>query len=650
MRVSFVSAVFWLCCGGISVAAEPFSLPEDRQDYLTALQSRAEKLNLSADPQWRAFMHFHDRFGARESTIDSDDFFLAEKGKTDLRAELNADLRGFFTPVQNVKKIEGKPAAYNHPQCLFPARYAWLNERLGFDAGLMPVVDCADYKAFKKAVDAKNAAIIFTDAYMGNPASFFGHTLLRFDSAGDTPLLSHALNYGAITGSDGGPAFIVKGVFGGYSGIFSVYPYYDTVNLYNNMENRDIWEYRLNLSQKQLDTLIAHIWELGHNSARYYFFSENCSYMLLETLNAALPDSDLTEPFYRPLFSNYTIPVDTVRSVLKRKNILKEAVWRPSRQTRLRNAYTHLSDVEKKQLGKLLKAPRDVDGVVSSGLTQTQKANVLSTAYDYLQYSFVKGDVGLDEMRRDAIRLLTPISSFKNKADIPAPIVPRKRPDEGHLSGTAGVYAGRRGGKDFVDATIRPAYHTLLDETTGFIPFGEITYLGGTLRRYEQGNDLKLQKFAFVDITSLARRDALFKPFSFKINIGAENYRSPDKTKDGTVFYAQAGGGWTFGASGDAVVFAMTNLHGKAGGYLEHNSLAGVGIQAGFAADFGKIRLTGDAERIYYSNRAADLWRYQAAAGISLTRDWGLESSFLFEDSPHYSDVHEYRLGVVRHF
>ena len=94
----------------------------------------------------------------------------------------------------------------------------------------------------------------------------------------------------------------------------------------------------------------------------------------------------------------------------------------------------------------------------------------------------------------------------------------------------------------------------------------------------------------------------------------------------------------------------MTNLHGKAGGYLEHNSLAGVGVQAGFAADFGKIRLTGDAERIYYSNRAADLWRYQAAAGISLTRDWGLEASFLFEDSPHYSDVHEYRLGVVRHF
>lgn len=191
---------------------------------------------------------------------------------------------------------------------MFPARYAWLNRQLGFDPRLMPPVQCKDYQDFKSAVDARRAALIFTSAYMGNPASFFGHTLLRLDGKGETPLLSHALNYGAITGSDGGLSFMFKGVFGGYNGIFSVYPYYDTVNLYNNMENRDIWEYRLNLTPEQIDRLVAHIWELGHNSANYYFFSENCSYMLLETLNAALPDQDLTEPFYRPFFQITRFP------------------------------------------------------------------------------------------------------------------------------------------------------------------------------------------------------------------------------------------------------------------------------------------------------------------------------------------------------
>lgn len=93
----------------------------------------------------------------------------------------------------------------------------------------------------------------------------------------------------------------------------------------------------------------------------------------------------------------------------------------------------------------------------------------------------------------------------------------------------------------------------------------------------------------------------------------------------------------------------MTNIYGKAGGYLPHNAMAGIGIQTGFAADFDFIRLTGDIEKIFYTDKDADLWRYQASAGITLTHDWGLEASFLFEDSRH-ADVHEGRLGLVYHF
>ena len=444
MRIALIVLLIWLCPGGRSAAAEPFSLTENQQKHLLDLQNKAQEKKLADAPQWQRLMHFHNRRGSKESTIDSDAFFLSPEGKTNPDKELQADLRAFFMPVDKVKKIEGKEDSYNHPQCLFPARYAWLNRQLGFDPRLMPPVQCKDYQDFKSAVDARRAALIFTSAYMGNPASFFGHTLLRLDGKGETPLLSHALNYGAITGSDGGLSFMFKGVFGGYNGIFSVYPYYDTVNLYNNMENRDIWEYRLNLTPEQIDRLVAHIWELGHNSANYYFFSENCSYMLLETLNAALPDQDLTEPFYRPFFSNYTIPVDTVRTVLKQKDILKEAVYRPSRQSKLKHAYSFLSDDEKEQLHKLLRSPRQVDSVMNSALTDEQKANVLVTAYEYIQYAFIAGDIPLDEMRRDSIKILTPLSSIKEKSNITDVPVPEKRPDEGHLSGAAAVYGGRR--------------------------------------------------------------------------------------------------------------------------------------------------------------------------------------------------------------
>lgn len=649
MRIALIALLIWLCPGGRPAAAESFSLTGKQEKHLLDLQNKAREKNLAADPQWRRLMHFHNRLGSKESTIDSDAFFLSPDGKTDPDKELQADLRAFFMPPDKAQIIEGKDRSYNHPQCLFPARYAWLNAQLGFDPRLMPPVACKDYQDFKSAIDAKRAALIFTSAYMGNPASFFGHTLLRLDSKGDTPLLSHALNYGAITGSDGGLSFMFKGVFGGYNGIFSVYPYYDTVNLYNNMENRDIWEYRLNLTPEQIDRLVAHIWELGHNSANYYFFSENCSYMLLETLNAALPDQDLTEPFYRPFFSNYTIPVDTIRTVLRQKDILKEAVYRPSRQSKLKHAYSFMSDAEKEQLHKLLKSPRPVDSVMNSALTDEQKANVLVTAYEYVQYAFIAGDIPLDEMRRDSIKILTPLSSIKEKSNITKVPVPEKRPDEGHLSGAAALYGGRRNHKNFIDFTLRPAYHTLTDETAGFLPFGAITYMDATLRWYENDNDLRLQKLSFVDIMSLAPRNKMFKPFSFKLNTGVESYFYPDKNKEGYVFYAGFGGGWSGQLSDSIITYFMTNIYGKAGGYLPHNAMAGAGVQTGFAADFDFVRLTGDIEKIFYTNKAADVWRYQASAGVTLTRGWGLEASFVFEDS-RYTDVHEGRLGLVYHF
>lgn len=648
MRIA-LGLLIWLCLDGSSVAAEPFSLSGEQQTYLDSLLRNAEEQKLAQDPQWRALLHYHDRLVSKESTIDSPAFFLSPDGKKDLDKELRATLRAFFTPVGNVEKIEKKNADYNHPQCLFPARYQWLKSRLDFDATLMPVQDCADYNAFKSTIAAERVALIFTSAYMGNPASLFGHTLLRLDSKGETPLLSHAVNYGAITGSDGGASFIIKGVFGGYNGIFSVYPYYDTVNLYNNMENRDIWEYQLNFTQDMTDRLVAHVWELGHNSAYYYFFSENCSYMLLETLNAVLPEKDLTDDFYHPMFSSYTIPIDTVRTLLKQKDILKKAIYRPSRQTRLMHAYAFLEKPEKAQLRKLLKAPRQVSEVMESGLNDEQKANILITAYEYLQYSFIAGKVPLDEMRRDSIKILTALSSIRDKSSITEVPVPETRPDEGHLSGSAGLYGGRRNHKNFVDLMIRPAYHTLLDETGGYVPFGAITYLDTVLRWYENDNDLRLQKFSFVDISSLPSRNELFNPFSFKVNLGIESYSYPTAAKEGYAFFLGADGGLSWRPWQPVTTYILAATRIKAGDRMPHKSMIGGGFKTGAAADFKYVRLTADAERIFYTNKEATAWRYETSASISLTKNWAAEASFLFEDSKH-TDIHEGRFGVVFHF
>jgi hypothetical protein len=82
-------------------------------------------------------------------------------------------------------------------------------------------------------------------------------------------------------------------------------PYYLKVREYSDLENRDIWEYELNLTPEEIDRLLMHAWELGPIHFDYYFFDENCAYHLLGLLEAARPDLTLTEGFaggrHRPI-------------------------------------------------------------------------------------------------------------------------------------------------------------------------------------------------------------------------------------------------------------------------------------------------------------------------------------------------------------
>jgi hypothetical protein len=111
----------------------------------------------------------------------------------------------------------------------------------------------------------------------------------------------------------------VRGIFGGYRGQFSTVPYYLKVQEYRDIENRDIWEYRLNFNEQQIRRLLMHAWELGHASFDYFFFKENCSYHLLSLLEYADPSLHLTERF-----RFWTVPADTVRVLAAEPGLVRD--------------------------------------------------------------------------------------------------------------------------------------------------------------------------------------------------------------------------------------------------------------------------------------------------------------------------------------
>ena len=214
----------------------------------------------AAPTEWLALGHYQTQAGGYlESTIDSENFFLSLDGKRNPEAELQATVDLF-----NGTDVE--------KQCLFPARYLYLKKQ-GLIASAYPT--CPEYEQFKKDLRPAGLTLLYTDAYMNNPSSLFGHTLLRIDiPEGRTQLVSHGVNYGAyVDPNENGILFAFWGLTGGYMGGFTIKPYYDIINTYNNIENRDIWEFRLNLTPEELDFFVAHLWEVGQTQTRYFFFT-----------------------------------------------------------------------------------------------------------------------------------------------------------------------------------------------------------------------------------------------------------------------------------------------------------------------------------------------------------------------------------------
>ncbi|MGA6925821.1 MAG: DUF4105 domain-containing protein, partial [Desulfosarcina sp.] len=260
-------------------------------------------------------MHYQpQRWGEGvNSQVDDPSFFLSPSGKFDPRAELEATLARFFTSAGDERENE-------HPQCKFIARYRWLKQELGFDPDRLQEMACPRFDEWLVEMDPGAVTLVFPVAYLNNPASMFGHTLLRIDtqtSRAQTRLLDSTINYAADTEHELGVSFAMNGLFGGYHGTFSVAPYYLQVKRYGDVENRDIWEYRLALTDEEVLRMLMHAWELKAAYFDYYFLDENCSYHLLSLLESARPSLHLLDRF-----GLWAVPADTVRSVAEVNDLI----------------------------------------------------------------------------------------------------------------------------------------------------------------------------------------------------------------------------------------------------------------------------------------------------------------------------------------
>lgn len=595
--------------------------------YLKELINQAQEKKLAGEREWQLLLHYQKSLlGGYESEQDDPGFFLSPHGKTNPRAELESTLTQFFST-----ELVGR--SRQPAQCAFIARYHWLKEQLKFDPIRLPPLICERFDRWYDDFEMESISLIFPAAFLNNPASMFGHTLFRIDQRGQTEqtrILAYTINYAADVPPNAGLAYPIRGIFGSYKGYFSTIPYYLKVQKYRDIENRDIWEYRLNLTQNQLRRFLMHAWELGNAYFDYFFFKENCSYHILALLDYADPELHLTDEF---LF--WTVPADTVRLVVSKPGLVSDIAYRPSRSTVIKRKRESLPAAERDVAHRITQDIGELTSPAFTRLLPPEQAFVLDLASDYLRYRIETTDSPKSEWKERNRAVLT----ARSQLHIPSkefPVRPfAKQPELGHKMHRVAIGGGWRNNDTFEEATFRGGYHDLLDPEIGYTPDAQIEMASVTVRHYNRADQTRVERATLLNLLSLSPIDAVFHAPSWKLNIGMNTIRHNEcQLCSNGFFNAGIGGAKEFRLLNREVLFAFAETEAALSKAYDEMHRIGGGGTVGMLADLTerwKLMATGSYLKFPLGDKSDD-FRWYVGSRFTVARNWTVRLEYNHRD------------------
>lgn len=604
--------------------------PDDA--YLVELINKGLQAKLASEREWQLLLHYRkDLLGGYTSEQDDPGFFMSPDGKTDPQAELDATLKQFFS--EELVGRSKQPA-----QCAFIARYEWLRNQLRFDETRLPPMACERFERWFADFEAQSITLIFPSAFLNNPASMFGHTLLRVDQRGQTDstrILAYTINYAADVPPNAGMAYPIRGIFGGYRGYFSTIPYYLKVQEYRDIENRDIWEYRLNFTAHQVRRLLMHAWELGNASFDYFFLKENCSYHLLALLDYADPTLHLTDEFLW-----WTVPADTVRLISSKPGLVSGIAYRPSRSNVIRRKRESLPAGEKELAHRITRDLGELTSPAFAQLGLPRQAFLLDLASDYLRYRIETIDSPPPELKDRNRAVLTARSQLRIPSQEFTVVPFAKQPEVGHKTSRGSVGAGWRNNNTFEEVTVRAGYHDLLDSEVGYTPDAQIEIASLTARQYNRADQTRIERATLANVLSLSPIDSVFHAPSWKINVGMQTIKHNGcQLCSNGVMNGGIGGAIESRLLKREVLFAFAEAEANySRAYQERHRIGGGGT-AGMLADVTdrwKIMATGTYLKYALGEKSDDI-RWFVGSRCTLTQNWALRLEYNHRD--HDNDV-----------
>ncbi len=488
-------------------------------------------------PQWKKLLYYAPTwFQGERSLIDSHTFFLSARGKSDPRLEMIATVKAFFSP-------QLKHAPNQHAQCRYPARLAFLKPLIERGTGVtIPTVSCPQLEKYEEAWDDETVSLVFSDYYLGNPVSLFGHVFLRLgarqaNNQRGHQLLDLSLSFAADLDGTSSVEALVVGPTGGLKGRFFVNPYYLKVQEYNNAEGRDLWEHSLNFSPEESRRVFLSIWEVATETIDYFYLDDNCALVLLAVLDVGRPSMNLTAKL-----QNWVTPADTVKVVAEEPGLIQKTEHRPSSLSRFQERYAALKSDEREAFEELLRQRSSESVGNSLELSTAAKSRILDAGLEFLDHSLKLSAAGQPQHESDR-QFRSQLLASRARVRVPSPPLQMRPPSPklGHDTRRMGVswlvpsdplngWSRSPAREDpllppALGIDFRAALHDLGSPIDGYPPGVAIEFFHLAASVWPSQGRFQAERATLIGVHSGQKYQALLQNFAWELQLGWE--RSP---------------------------------------------------------------------------------------------------------------------------
>lgn len=363
---------------------------------------------VATDPTWLGLLQVQQ--GQKTGTSA---FYWTDNTQSPASEELLASWSAMQDPAQRRKFA-----------CRFPARFYFLARRIESANATAELMACERLVSSIELDRVQGLSLVLVGSYFSNPASTFGHTLLRIhqrNAQGVEKDLS--FNYGALVPpNEHILPYVTKGIFGFYAAAYSDQdPFLHNIT-YNHLENRDSWSYAMAHTPEDRLLIVLHLWEMAGAKFQYFFFSRNCAWQMQQSLMLSLRDrSGKTVPQ-----KLWTLPVDVAHD-LQDAGLVEQVLYIPSHQRRLHEAIKRLEPLEREEFHRM---------VVQTEVANPQQHSValINALIDYYTWRNAGNAVEAQDQRQWVkLREQAVLARLALPPDeMPAPIAPLASPAQGN--------------------------------------------------------------------------------------------------------------------------------------------------------------------------------------------------------------------------